>query len=362
MTAYYPVLTDMAAYTISLAMLYGYLRNSIALLSFATLCGCFTWPPSLFLGGLLLLFPRRRDVRPAIDTRPWNWCVAGLLSASVVAVLFSVLRKPDGGRVTYAIDWPLVELSIAVAGAYVLAAVGVFLQRSPTLEWRRVLAQMLSSRTVAVVAFLVAVKLSQRGVAPRAGADFAKVIRESLAASSIREPGIFFVAHVVYFGPIVLVMALLWKRICTLIGGYGVGLGACILLGILQALESESRHVISTFAFVAPFAVKAMDRFDWRPGHYTLYALISLVWSKIWLTINVIPLSTQALQWPDQRFLMNFGHAMSQPMYIVQGLVVLASAGVLAAVLNSVSMRAGGQLSQAPNGTSANDEVSSSAA
>jgi hypothetical protein len=333
MTGYYPVLTDMAAYTISLAMLYGYLRNSAMILALATLLGCFTWPPSLYLGGVLLLFPRRFGCGTRVDRRPWNVGIALALAAGVVAVLFYVLTGPDGRPTNYAIDWRLVYVSIAVAGAYVFAAVAVFLRHSPALDVRQLLREVVSFRTLAVGVFLAAVRLSQYAIAPKAGARMMQVIYESLAPSSIREPGIFFVAHVVYFGPVIVLAALLWGRISRLIGDYGTGISVCVLLGLGQGLESESRHLISIFAFVVPFAVKVMDGFAWRAKHYWLYGIASLVCSKIWLAINTATVEPDALQWPDQRFLMNFGHAMSKQMYFVQGLLVLIIAAAFAIVM-----------------------------
>jgi hypothetical protein len=364
MTAYYPVLTDMAAYTVSLTMLYGYLRNSAMMLGLATLLGCFTWPPCVYLGGLLLLFPRRADSGDNIDSRPWNYVAACGFSAAVVAVLCYVLTKPDGRRTDYAIDWSVVYVSIAVAGAYIFAAISTFLRHSPVLNLRRAVEQVLSVRTIALLAFLAAVRIGQQSIAPKAGARMIQVICESLAPSSIREPGIFLVAHVVYFGPVVLLIVLLWGRICRTVAAYGLGLSLCILLGVAQGLESESRHVICTVAFLAPFAVKVLDETGWRARHFGVLAMMSLVCSKVWLTINTAPVRPDGPQWPDQRFLMNFGHAMSRPMYLIQAIVALVAACVLAAVLKDVNKRSrrSADAASKPAGEAGGQEVPSVAA
>ena len=44
---------------------------------------------------------------------------------------------------------------------------------------------------------------------------------------SVQKPGLFAVAHVAFFGPVVLLAFLRWRAVCRSLHAYGPGLAVC---------------------------------------------------------------------------------------------------------------------------------------
>jgi hypothetical protein len=140
------------------------------------------------------------------------------------------------------------------------------------------------------------------------------------------KPGVFFIAHVVYFGPIVLLAAFLWKPLCRLIRSDGVGLTLCALVLFAESVCSESRGMINLFPILVAYTAKLTDSLSWRTSDYVGFGLLSLAFSKVWLVINTEPFGPSSLQFPNQKLQMNHGPWMSNSMYLVQGACVIACA------------------------------------
>ncbi len=68
---YYPVLTDVSAAALSLAMLLFYLRRRQLPLVIVTLMGAYTWPTLIYIGLFLLMFPRESIVEQKTSLPRW---------------------------------------------------------------------------------------------------------------------------------------------------------------------------------------------------------------------------------------------------------------------------------------------------
>jgi hypothetical protein len=148
------------------------------------------------------------------------------------------------------------------------------------------------------------------------------------AVTAVSVPGVFFVAHVVFYGPVIWLALFLWRPTCRLIREHGVGLTLNIALGLILGLCSESRGIINFLPLLVPFVNKATDSLHWGPRQYGLVVLATLVSSRIWLTINQGPFVGRPLRFPDQLLFMCVGPWMSYGMYAAQGAITLL-AGVL---------------------------------
>jgi hypothetical protein len=150
---------------------------------------------------------------------------------------------------------------------------------------------------------------------------------------SVRKPGLFGVAHVVYFGPILLLACLRWRQVCRRLHPYGLGLTLSVGLHLLLSLDCESRHLIHFFPVVVFGVVKAMEDVPWRGPQYAVFVLLSLAFSKCWLTLGGMPDTDHPNQFPAQLLFMNLGPWMSGLMYFVQGSYVLLAGYLLSLML-----------------------------
>ncbi|HXG09547.1 MAG TPA: hypothetical protein VNK04_07140 [Gemmataceae bacterium] len=136
--------------------------------------------------------------------------------------------------------------------------------------------------------------------------------------TSVSKPGIFFLALAVYYGPVVILTAFLWRRYCRHVHQWGLGMTLCVILAFLQTLCSESRGLNNMFPLLVAPIMKVIDGLDWKRVHYGILAGLSIFASKFWLTMSVDS-SGDLLTFPGQYLGMNVGPWMANSTYLVQG-------------------------------------------
>jgi hypothetical protein len=141
---------------------------------------------------------------------------------------------------------------------------------------------------------------------------------------SILQPGIFWVAHIVYFGPVLILALFFWRPICQWLHHYGPGLTLWACLLFTFSLDSESRHLSDFYPVLIPFVVLATTklRTTWQPWHYYFLAGVAFFWSKWWLVFSGAEVSAQR-EFPSQLYYLNHGPWMSNLMYAIQAALVL---------------------------------------
>jgi hypothetical protein len=326
--SYYPTLTDVPAFFLGWAMLAAYLRGSAWLLVVLTLVGRFTWPMALPMGAILLLFPKspsgtsNDEPAPRI---PLSWRAGALAAVPALAVgcfVGQVMAKGipliaghNGMPGLFKPAWPL-----SLAGSCVYLAVALFLlfRATPSLlgffTYARLLGRWSTYLKLAILVGLALVvkPLATRGPDPIDAVTFLKYV----AWYSVAAPLKFLVAHVDYYGPVVLVLVLGWRAVARAIGAAGTGIGWVVALAVMLSLNSESRHLVMFVPFLVAFAAKAVD--EQPPARRTLwiFAGLSILASKAWLVIGT----------DVQLYLSNFGPWMSNERYALDGVVLLVLA------------------------------------
>lgn len=328
-SAYYPVLTDLTAYALGVWMLLCYLRGWSIGLYLLTLVGAFTWPSILYCGAALLLFGRTRlsPERPAPD---WiRMLIAG--GSAFVIVAASIFLRGFGypGFLGHPGGMPLeqvIYLSVAIAALYWLLGSYILVDGEAFRGWRPWL-RSVHPLGIGLALSLIALRwLQVHELSSQEGRLDLNWRLQWTVFTSMMKPGVFFIAHVVYFGPIVLLAAFLWKPLCRLIRSDGVGLTLCALVLFAESVCSESRGMINLFPILVAYTAKLTDSLSWRTSDYVGFGLLSLAFSKVWLVINTEPFGPSSLQFPNQKLQMNHGPWMSNSMYLVQGACVIACA------------------------------------
>lgn len=370
--SYAPISLDMPGYALGTLLLFFYFKRNGAGILISMAIGLFTWPTVFFQGLPLLFFPLRGQNKtppaaaktPSPDLRP---AVTALLIAfalwwkllELVRENFYVLIPPF---------LPAVNLSIFIAGLYVFFAYKCLLAYSPFYEGRSYLSPFRNRSTwiylLLLAALLIGAKFVQNflshGKSP-ISPEMIRLFLNILLANSITYPGVFITAHIVYFGPILILTVFLWKKIASLIHHYGLGPALSCAAYILLYLSSESRCLVAIFPFLAVFTVKATESLNWKPKHYWLIFAVSALLSKFWLNIgplnslgpphpsvlerpdmypagSSVPLIHYNIDWafalPGKLLCMNRGPYMSPDMYVIQSAVLLLIAIFLYNTLN----------------------------
>jgi hypothetical protein len=316
-------------------MLYFYLTNRAAGLYACMIPGTFIWPPLPYVAAVLLLFPRdpRDGDVPEAPRHRLNVAVAVAVALGVVVCILVLLKRgytapdPAQARPVYAV----IGLSTAVTVAYLISATSTVLRDDKLFRlayWRE---RLWTGRFLLVLAFLFGLKWLSISLSDKQHLTGIKSLISQMAMTGVAKPGVFYLAHVLYFGPILLITLFLWGPTCRLLHRYGVGLTLCAALAVVLGINSESRHLIFFLPIFVAFTIKATDSLAWRPVQYGLIAVMSLLFSKVWLTMNADgPFGeTDLTKFPDQYFFMSWGVGMSNEMYLLQGAIVLVSGYVL---------------------------------
>ncbi|MCW6036573.1 hypothetical protein K4A83_09905 [Spirulina subsalsa FACHB-351] len=329
-TPYYPVLTDVAAYSISMAMFYAYLSRRTFLLMGLIAIGTFSWSNLYYFGATLLLFPAPETPNYKLPTTAKSALLtAGALT--LAAVVYMVILAHSGREIRA--EWQIapllhstVYLSIALSASYLFFGLFYLLKSSSFFNLKSWFSPFNYITLAGKVSFLFFLNTLAQSLVTEPGNTLSfGLLLEFVVWTSIIQPATFFVSHVMYFGLIVWFLVFYWSKITQLINQQGLGLSLCVFIGIILSLASESRYLVNIIPLVFPFAIKILDQQQWTIKQMVGFFLASLLFSKVWLTIG--ELSGDYGEFPMQRYFMNVGPWMYHPMYIAQG-VAVALAGV----------------------------------
>jgi hypothetical protein len=330
---YYALLTDITAFTLGMGMLYFYLKDRPWGLLAVTLIGAFTWPSMIYGGAILILFPRTGN--PGNESgRPGN-SRFGLLVASLAgAALLGVILFFYYVKGVHTFGWdttPTVErvvyLSMFLAVAYVFTVTRTLLGGMDLREIWSSVRSLRPGRVALALSLLAGAKLLLYLWADPGKKAYGLLhLVKGTSMVAISRPLLFLVAHVVYYGPIVLLLVILWKPYCRNIWRYGFGLTLFMMLNMPLTLTSESRGAIAVLPFFVAFLVPVVERLQWRASYYWVVGGMALVFSKVWFTINNPNIEGEILKFPAQNLFMNIGPWMANGPYLVQGGVALITA------------------------------------
>jgi hypothetical protein len=146
----------------------------------------------------------------------------------------------------------------------------------------------------------------------------------------IIQPGLFFIAAIIFFGPFLWLSVFYWNRVCKYIWeNFGFGMTLYAILSLLLSLTSESRQSISFLPVVVLLTLLVIDDSKFKNSHLGLFAALAVLYSKVWLPLPDQPPMASVTEFPFERMMLNFGPWINTQMYLVQTLVVLATGALL---------------------------------
>lgn len=326
---YYPVLTDPAALALSLAMIYCFLRGNGAALIGLTIAGAFTWPTLLVQGLLLFLFPRGNSTR-----KPLVYSHLVIIVGTLLAILawftwrvhFIARHTDPSGMPVFE---PTREVGIAILLLYAALAFKEICSDEQLWDIRRLARKLSPFRVLAAAIIFFGAKAVVSNYSAGASPLFAHSIR-NLVFIGVKVPFLFVVGHVLYFGPIVLLVYFHWAGLCRLVHSQSVGLSLIFLIAVIFSFSSEARHTTALFPVVVVFLAKYLDQWKWEQRPIALFTALAAFCSKFWYPINSFafpPLTFEtALSFPWQNYFMHHAQFQSYTTYLIQAPVVAIAA------------------------------------
>ncbi len=325
---YYAPLTDIPALALGMALVYLSLTGRTLALAAVTLVGAFTWPASGLMGAALILFPPPTE--PDWKAPPTPVSIPALTLAALTALGVTAMtsfhyyiknvRTAGWGPVVPAVE-SVYPLSLLVTAAYVLIVVVTCLPE-PTPAGLRDLWRRLRPANVALT--LLVLLLPRLVVsALTSGVEWVTVenfIPYTFFLSTTR-PGIFLVAHVVFFGPILLLLPYVWRQFRAILQQWGAGAQLYTILGLMVAACPDSRMSTLVLPIVIVLLVVGCERVKWLSnGLLFSMGALALAMSRIWQPFNIraVGPGTEPLApgWDMSRYYETQGSYMTEPHYL----------------------------------------------
>jgi hypothetical protein len=322
-----PVLTDLWALGLGMFFLQCHLERRPILLAIAIVIGAFCWPSAMQIGCILLFCMRRNDL--IVPVRPPPLRVHFLLAFGLAAAFLIYGRillwtsYTPGNSVAKPEEW-FVRASLVLGSAYVFfGTYRLFASRalfSPT-GWIRTLASW--NAILAVVLFFGTRWVQHHWSNGSNGAFDSRDMLDCTIYTSVSRPGLFSLAHALFFGPLVIFLHLRWKSIAAKLHEHGVGLALVALVGVGLSLNSESRRLFLFAPMLLPFVISELDELGLTLRQWAIVGFVGLASSKLWLSIDG-GLASAPLDRPAQTLIMTVGPWMSWTTYLWQGTIVVA--------------------------------------
>ncbi|MBN1781688.1 hypothetical protein JW948_11220 [bacterium] len=337
-----PVLTDMTAFALGIWMCEAYFSKRRGLMLLILGLGFFTWP-----NFFLVLFPLlvwRNNIHDAAQAKKAaHWLSLGIILGLAAACMYCCHTGWSwlGSGMTMA----LLPVSMIFMSGYVYFSMRPVLQ-NPGLYKPGPLAAALRHPSVlcgmALFVLLTALVLFyDRNFASGSVWSYSTLLKvwlKNLVYLGNRKPGIFLVAHMVYYGPFLMLTMIHFRLVVQKIREYGTGLSVVILIALFMSINPESRQLIHFYSLFVVLTVMAVDSRLTRPVLFVLGGL-SLLYSKMWILVNTpeIPAGTDYLSQPWQKLFMSIGWTMSDFSYWFQTAVLAVTALALFLLLHKNS-------------------------
>lgn len=318
---YYPTLTDPTAFFLGMLLAWGYLTDRPVAVWLVALAGTVTWPALPPLAIAMLMLPRAR-VEPGV---PRRWIAAIVASLGAAAFLyfghkFLAHPVPNVGDDVLAewvprwLLWVTVPLLAAmlITGCYILgAAPRLWNLRGyvRTLRWQRVAISLAGVAIILTWRHFYLAKVGRNGEGPSTDQFLCEH-----TLSALRGPLWGLVYQVIYYGPIVLVALLAWRRIATVASEWGPGAVLALALAVAFAAGSNARQWNHLVPFLVAATIVATDE-RWTRARVLWFAALSLPWSKLWLKIGYDQ-HFNWLEFPNQRYFMQSGTFASDATFV----------------------------------------------
>lgn len=318
---YYPVLTDTTALFLSIAMLYAYLKEKYWMVFIASAIGAFTFPTLFLMGTILLVFPKTkmdeaREAQNHIVRKILPWLIPALYGAFITYLWFS--------NEFFVVSNGILTVLAAVANLLFLIWVS---QKTNWDSLINVLKNFNKKWVVITISFFVLTAIIVHFFARSEGFTLYEFVSNMTEHTGFT-PFLFGVAHVVYYGPIILLALIFYKGFLKNLDEQPVGILVLITVYLFFAINPSSRQLIGALPFVALVLIQALEKEKLSKKFYWAFIVLTALFSRVWFTINAEEFTGDPSQFPDQRYFMADGLYTTVETYLIQGGVVII-AGIL---------------------------------
>jgi hypothetical protein len=352
--AYGPVVTDATALSLALLLLMFFLERKPWQLFATAVIGAFVWPATSICAAFMLLFLHTNLPEQAIEPAPvpevknarWHFFIklAGFtfIALSILAYLILSKGNPDSQHFC---KMPASWKTVVVPCTIEAVVTGL-----PSLLWMSAgLVMLIGSKSfvVAILSSLKKIPLKLIALAIAAVLLPAVIVR-LVSNPAIANPSsihvlmefiffppegkffLSFLALVVLWGPLMLLILLEWKAFCVQARRLGPAIVAIIGLSLPLGLAAEARFITIAWPCCVLVLVRVLETIKLNASlKWTLLAF-TVFYSQFWIKINIAPWTgpdtVGLLEFPKQMLFMHYGLWMNWTSYLVQLIIIFFSA------------------------------------
>ncbi len=356
MSMYDPVKTDYLAFLEGLLISYFYLKKNFIALLITAICSLFTFPTVIFLSSIfLILFDKdvkatMSDIKPAVIKY-----LLPLLLASIPVLLtfysykynfvkFDFARATDGATMSWVDTKERLSMLLSIIMLVFVLFVfykAMILYVKDILNFRGF---TYYKAGVMVLIFIVANVLIKKlcdvnAPNPNSFADFLYRI----CYQALVYPLGSYIAHFIYFGSVIILLFLRFKKVISSIGNLGKGFVVFLGLNLILMIGSESRQFIYVIPFITVAILYAMNE-ELNGNKLLLFVLIiiNLTFSFFWYQINLPDVQMEVgsqKAFPQQRYFGFQGPWVSRNTYYIHLLFTIACFAATKYVLDRRNVR-----------------------
>jgi hypothetical protein len=346
---YCPALTDGTAFFIGILMLYSYLERNNILLLIVTMISFFTWPAGIIVGFILFVYSNAESVNWYYKQKKTSIFVFLLLLSPFLAFIglnfageikhLIVLSGLDGkivGKFNNPVSYTpvnLMQLMNAIfLAVYLIVVFWYALKNFDLIKFitstfkKRFIPRLLVSILILVILIILKRLIYSPNLPTLTPLGYFSAY---FAGANVRFPLQFIVCQISYWGPIIILFILFFKDFITQLQKFSLPIMLGFLFTVLFSINSDSRPIINFYPFIVVVLLQAVDfsKFKNVKLFAILFFVISLLYSKVWLPIELPSSIFPDLIWTDldkfpmQWHFMNCGLFMNSQMYWIHAIV-----------------------------------------
>jgi hypothetical protein len=328
---YYPVMTDVSAFFLSVALFYFFVKGQLTNIFLTGLIGAFTFPVLFVMAVALLLFSKG-DVGVTEFPKWLRYALYTLGTLSAMAACWFVIiynNETNDMAFTLPINRSMLPVSFGVLALlfFFMPAVlcnGTFL----TIDYYK---KQLNGNTIFAIVTLGITFLVVRSafqVPSSAYTSFYHQLKTNFLYA-FQRPGISLVSHWNYYGAIILLLLVFWRGFANYVASFGLGVAGVVFLNLFVfSMKPESRILIYFMPWLMILMSLYLGKQRFPALFYVLILISNLALSKIWLffdyTVENNYLTDGTIGFSNQWFFMHLGPWMTEQvwLWLCVGLIV----------------------------------------
>ena len=340
--------SDVFAFLWGIMYVYYFSTNRRIILLLLAILGAVNWPGVALLSGLaLVFFPHEKlTIQKTLNKGDAFVYYTMLWGISLIPLLYqiaSLIVPPNHNVHMFNLDGrPETNILYFFLSVFCVCMYWYFLIRPYRISFSQIWKSINKRNTwiglVAMLAIYIASKSVLKLLAgPADGTLNTKGLIQNILLSGTVDPFAFVESFFAYYGPVVLVVLLLWQQSAKYIVKEGLGYFFVIALSIFFAVRPEARVSIMFVPFVVIPVMEYIDTLDLQKWVAPVYMVASIILSHVWFPINVEGIEAAFEEetyanlstFPAQRFFMCSGHWQSHEMYAIFMFITIIVGAIL---------------------------------